>query len=859
MKNLAVHLRSLFGLSGKPKEALPPDLLFARFKEVLDRNNRTLEIITDMGEKLGGDYLFDITYVKSAYSGLYSTVHDSLLSFDLLTRDRYPRLHQVFGDIDARIKRMIYDISATGGEMTVFYPAISWDMGGEVGGKSANLAEVGNYLKLGVPPAFAITTHAFDALMRQNGLDEKLKALNEGPLRGETLEELRTSILNAEFPPALHAAIESALHEITAVSGRNCFLSVRSSAEEEDSDFSFAGQFTTKLNIPAETEKIKEAYREVVASLFSPKAVAYQKGIGYPLGRLKMAAACMVMVDAKSSGVIYSSNPSGDRDTLLINAVWGLGESLVEGQIDADLFVVNKGAEPAIVDRRPAAKKSMITARKGGGVEAVDTPSAMEAEYSLTPEQVAELARQAMLIERHFRRPQDIEWAIDQKGTIFILQARPLRLPEEGERPSPLPDAESARTARDVSGPRIPLKGKSRVVQKGTGAGKVFLVRHPDQLDNFPKGAVLVAGHDSSDFIRVMPYVAAIITDVGTPTSHMASLCREFRVPTVVNAGDATRVLTHGQEITLHVDDEGGVALYDGIRKDLLEYADAASPKMEDIYEFRKKRYILRYISPLNLVDPLREDFTPEGCKTMHDIIRFIHEKAVAELVETSKYGGRVKGRAAVKLDIPLPTGIMVLDIGGGLSARGKHNKVAFDQIASLPLRALLKGMMHPGVWRSDAVSLKVNDFFTSMIRMSDIVAEGRDYTDYNLAVVSREYVNLSLRFGYHFSMLDCYCSENARNNHIYFRFVGGATDIVKRSRRISLIAAVLREYGFNLKTKGDLIVARLANLGQDRMEEVLDRLGRLIAYTRQLDAVLHDDSAVDRYTKAFLDGDYGP
>jgi pyruvate,water dikinase len=143
------------------------------------------------------------------------------------------------------------------------------------------------------------------------------------------------------------------------------------------------------------------------------------------------------------------------------------------------------------------------------------------------------------------------------------------------------------------------------------------------------------------------------------------------------------------------------------------------------------------------------------------------------------------------------------------------------------------------------------------MLRASDIVSDSRSFIENNVAVVSREYMNLGLRFGYHFNMIDCYCSETPRNNHIYFRFVGGATDIVKRSRRVSLIAMILKEYGFNLKTKGDLIIARLANIGQGEIERILDHVGRLIAYTRQLDATMHDDSAVERYARNFLEGKY--
>ncbi|MDD1750568.1 MAG: hypothetical protein LUO89_11925, partial [Methanothrix sp.] len=281
----------------------------------------------------------------------------------------------------------------------------------------------------------------------------------------------------------------------------------------------------------------------------------------------------------------------------------------------------------------------------------------------------------------------------------------------------------------------------------------------------------------------------------------------------------------------------------------------AGTMRMDELYEFRKKRYVLRFISPLHLIDPLLESFVPSGCKTMHDILRFIHEKSVSELIESARDGERT--RASVKLDLPVPAGIMVADIGGGLLEVPAGRNVSYEDIASIPFRAILKGMMHPGAWHAETVALQAQDFFSSMMRMPDIVSDSETYLSYNVAVISRDYVNLNLRFGYHYNMMDCYCSDKARDNHIYFRFTGGATDIIKRSRRIELIARILREYGFTLKIQGDLIIARLSNIGREEMENILDQTGRLIAFTRQLDAVLKDDESVARYTEKFLSGVY--
>lgn len=876
MKNLVEHLKSIFGFFNKGmSEPVPFRTIFTRFRQVLDSHNRAVEVIADMGDKLGGDYLFDINYIKKAYSELSGAVYSSMQNFDVLTKNKYLKLHDVFERIDNQIKRVIYDVPAST-ELVIFYDNITWNMSRDVGGKNSNLAEVKNYLKLNVPEGFAITTRAFDEFIKHNRLEGKIESLGEGAIEESTLNELQNLIINAEMPPELNAAIDSAIESLKSVGsfsnpggtrkgGKKVPLacSVRSSAVEEDSEFSFAGQFETILNVPLEGRAVKDAYKRVVASLFSGKAAAYQQKRGYDIRNAKMAVGCLLMVDAAVSGVAYSTNPNGDDNTMIINSTWGLGKSVVEGQTDADLYSVKKGVNPEILDRRIGEKSYMLTNRNGGGINTAKIPDDLVKKSSLTEDQVLELSIQAILIEKHFRKPQDIEWAIDGDGRIFILQARPLRV-NDGDNP-PLPPFSkggyvplfSKEGLGDIttSNAKILINNKGIVVQKGVGAGRVFILKNMDGLDNFPKGAVLVARNDSSDFIRVMPYTSAIITDVGTPTSHMASLCREFRIPAIVNAGNATQILKHGQEITVNADDDRAT-IYDGIVHELVKHANANFMKMEDVYEFRKKRYILRYISPLNLIDPLLDNFTPEGCKTMHDILRFIHEKSVMELVEAAMAG--LKGQAAVKLDLPIPTGIMVVDIGGGLDVTEGRDKVTFEQVASIPLRAVLKGMMHPGAWHADAVSLKVNDFLSSMMRMSDITSDSIEYVGYNVAVISREYMNLSLRFGYHFNMLDCYCSENTRNNHIYFRFVGGATDIVKRSRRIDLIAAILKEYGFNINIKGDLIIARLANIRQDEMENILDQLGRLIAYTRQLDAVLHDDGAVERYSRNFLKGNYG-
>jgi len=836
---------------------LPFQALFEIFQGVLESNNRALEIITDMGEKLGGDYLFDIHYVKEAYSKLSAALAVSIRKFDLLTSGKYSLLHEVYSRIDKQISNTIYDLPLTSGKRVAFYEDITWDMRREVGGKNAGLSDLKNILKVNVPPGFAVTTYAFDEFVRYNGLNEKIDALGKDAVMSEAeLDKLHSMIINAEIPPELDRDIDAALKRLMAGCGGYCRLAVRSSGEEEDGEISFSGQFDTLLNVPSAADKFKDAYKKVVASLFSIHAITYQRSFGYRIGKLKMAVGCMAMVDAASSGVIYSVNPGGDRETMMINSVWGLGRTVVEGKADADLYIVRKGVNPEVIHEKRGGKNSMEVNAAEGGTLTVDTPDVLKGRPSLTAGQVRELAIQALFIEKYFRKPQDIEWAIDKSGNIYILQSRQLRAGESKR--------DSVSGAPPVEPKTVLMKGKGIVVQKGVGAGRVFIINNGDELGHFPKGAVLVARHDSSHFVRLMPYVSAIITDTGTPTSHMASLCREFRVPAIVNTGDATSILRHGQEITVDARDENN-SVYDGIVQELVGHAYSDSPEMESVYEYRKKRYVLRYISPLNLIDPTVDDFAPEGCKTIHDILRFMHEKSITEIIDRAEHGVNLNGRIAFKLELPIPADILVVDIGGGLEPAGDLSKkhigrrdtVTVERITSIPLKAVIKGMLYPGAWHSETIPLGMNDLITSMTRMSDIVSESRTKVFHNVAIASKEYVNLNMKFGYHFNILDCYCSENARNNHIYFRFAGGATDILKRSRRVKLIAEVLKAYGFSLWTKGDLLVARLANMKRDEMEDILNRLGRLIAYIRKLDALLRDDSSIERYAKRFLEGNY--
>jgi pyruvate,water dikinase len=841
MKNAATWFKAgLARIGVRTWKRVSPNELFTRFRAVLDSNNRSLEIITDIGDTLGGDYLFDIQYIRNSYAALSAALEDSLTTFDKLTEGRYRGLDTVYRSIDETIRSAMDGKESPKNDLIYFIDTIGDNAAGEVGGKAMNLAELGNRLKVAVPYAFVITAQAGAAFLHHNRVRERA-GLNGDSDSDAHYQEAQELILHGEMPSELTRAIDRGLKKLRKSCSADCYLAVRSSAGEEDGDFSFAGQFNTVLNVPAEALAVGKAYRKVLASLFDPGPMAYQRRIGFRAMEMPMAVICMVMVDAAVSGIAYSRDPRGTTDRIVVNASWGLGSSVVEGMVEPDEFLVKRddpGAEP---EKRIGSKASLTIRLSGGGTKVLPVPLAARARASLSPEQVARIADLALQIETHFRRPQDIEWAIDGHGKVFILQARTLRPVENSDAP------EKSAPVVDVN-PLAHKKGSP--VYRGTATGRVFIIRNLSELDRVPRGAILVARHDSSQLVSVMADVAAIITDTGALTSHMASLCREFRLPTAVNTGDMIRTLVPGQQVTVQIE-EDGVAVYPGIVPQLLGEVGDRNARMEELAEYRKKRYLLRYISPLNLIDPMRDEFTPKSCRTLHDILRFIHEKSVARLIDQAEEGRRID--RPVHLDLSIPAGIVLIDIGGGVADAGNRDPVAPEQVISAPMRAVINGMTHPGLWRSDAVPLRVQDFLASMLRASDIVNDGAPRSTASVAVVSRDYVNLNLKFGYHFIVLDCYCSDTIRNNHLYFRFAGGATDIAKRSRRIRFLEAVLQERGFNIKLKGDMLIARLAGIGRKEMEAQLEVLGRLISYTRQLDAVLQDDDMAIRYAENFL------
>ncbi|WP_028325345.1 PEP/pyruvate-binding domain-containing protein [Desulfatirhabdium butyrativorans] len=852
--NVLHRLKSWFSF-GKATPAYPFAALFKKFQNILKANNDALELIADMGAKLSGDYVFDRQYILSSSAELSDQVYRLIVDLNTLTSRKYLELFNRYERIHQSIEEELAGKwILPQGDAVIAYEAMGQGLHELVGNKNANLADVKNVLYLPTPDGFAITTSAFRIFLEQNGLyqmiqqrlqqyaDEAELQEAQTPQSIESIaEEIQDAIRNGQIPESLQREIADAVRALQqSKRSSGLFFAVRSSAWGEDAEYSFAGQYQTLLNVAS--DRLLDAYRSVLASAYNPSALVYRSRKGFQQHEVAMAVGCQLMIEAVASGVLYTMDPSADeRDVAVVSATWGLGAPLVEGMVAVDTYTIDRQPPFQLRSMHVVRKPTMLMLSPDGGTETRPVSPELENKGCLSSVQLQRLVEMGMLIERFFKRPQDIEWALDADGKFFILQTRPLKIrPDSGG-----PTLDIAEIAK-----RHPVRMQDRgiVVQRGVATGRVFLLEDPDDLEGVPHACILVTHHTSPRLARVMRRIHGIITDVGSQTGHMATIAREFRIPCVVNTGMATRIFKTGEEITL---DATQNAVYEGRVEELLYYEFTEEDVFEETYEYRLLRRLLKRISPLNLVDPHESNFRPADCKTYHDIIRFVHEKAVEEIVdlENSRVGSSGQARELV-MDIPL--GLCVIDIGGGVRPQADEKRIGRRDIVSVPMNAFLDGLETSGMWDSEPVSVDFGSFMSSMTRtMSPALSDPRN-AGRNLAVITDAYFNLSLKLGYHYNIIDAYVSDQVNDNTAYFRFLGGVTDMTRRSRRAGFIGEVLERFNFRVEIRGDLVIGRIKKCPRKIMEQKLWMLGSLVAYTRQLDVQMHEDADMEKHKQSF-------
>ncbi len=820
---------------------------YEAFREILTRNKASLELMAELETIYHDCRKVDLSRVRNICDRLSGEVSAMVEQLNRMSPVAYAELpaycRKICFYVTLALETMQYDISPP---YVLNLCDIPEDGEAVAGGKAWRLSLIRRKLGLPVPEGFAATVSACRYLIEANDLkqkiDDELAQLNvhDSAELEWTATRLGELIVRAEVPGHLAREIMEAGKSLAA--GReNMRFAVRSSAVGEDGLLSFAGQHQSILN--AGPEGLIAAYKQVISSKYSPKALHYRISNGLIDVDMPMAVLFLPMLDAESAGVIYTADPEAPSiPVIAIHAVRGLGESLVSGAVNAERYDMTRDSVPLCSRITLGGQRAKTVAGAGGGLKLIPCEESEHAIPCLRPEDCLTLAQWALRMETYFGGPLDIEWCLDSTRGPMILQARPLRVAQQpGVCAHPHPPA----------GVRTLMESGVRAAG-GCASGPVFVLTPKRLADEVPQGAVLVAATASPDLSRITHRLSAAVFEIGSPAGHFASIARECRLPVIVQAGDAIQCMRDGMTVTVDAD---RMKIYEGAVPEICEPRGSrddpflASP-------FRVKvRKALDLISPLTLRDPESPQFAPEGCRTLHDIIRFCHERAMHEMFSLGKRGSRAS-RGSRRLSTNLPLVLYLLDIAGGvLRCPSGRGNVKIEEIDHAPLHALWSGLSHPDIhWSPELLHIdweKLEQVTSGAIMSLDSPLLA------SFAILSHDYLNLSIRFGYHFAVIDSLCSDAEGESYVLFSFKGGGSAHTGIMLRVLFLIEVLRHHGFKVTTRGDQVEAERARCSAETARAMLAMLGALLGCTRLLDYVLHDEGSVAPLVERFVSGDY--
>jgi pyruvate,water dikinase len=461
-------------------------------------------------------------------------------------------------------------------EFVIWYENLGMHDVNRVGGKNASLGEmISNLANAGVqvPGGFATTAFAFNQFLEQSGVNERIYQLLDGldvddvTALAKAGAQIRQWVIDTPFQPELEQAIREAYQQLHPDAAQDVSFAVRSSATAEDMpDASFAGQQETFLNVRG-YDAVIVAIKHVFASLFNDRAISYRVHQGYDHRGVALSAGVQKMVrsDLASSGVMFSiDTESGFEDVVFITSSYGLGEMVVQGAVNPDEFYVHKptlaAGRPAVVKRNLGSKKveMVYSGEQGHGkqVKVVDIAPERSRQFSLTDAEVEELAKQAVIIAKHYGRPMDIEWAKDgNDGKLYIVQARP-------ETVKSREDSNSMERFQLLA--KAPVLVEGRAIGQRIGSGTAKVLSGIEQMDQIQPGDVLVTDMTDPDWEPIMKRASAIVTNRGGRTCHAAIIARELGIPAVVGCGDATSKIKTGQQVTVSCAEGDTGFIYDG-------------------------------------------------------------------------------------------------------------------------------------------------------------------------------------------------------------------------------------------------------------------------------------------------------
>jgi pyruvate,water dikinase len=837
-----------------PRTAPGLRAIFQGFQELLAANNEALALMGDLEGKLAGRHIVDLKSLRAAVADLDVQISKLVAALHKMAGGRWPELHQARTRVwDSLTGRLAARPPLPASPLLVRLEDATPETLAALGGKAANLARLLMDLKLPIPPGVVATYSAYRLFVEQKSLKkgkaDKLQELLQARLAKldfsnlreveAAAAELQNLMLAQPVPEELSQALLAEARSLAPEPGQR--LVVRSSGALEDTAATFAGLFASFLAVPV--EDVPRRWREVVASQFSVRALTYYHDQGIAPQDSAMSVLIQPLIPAQAAGVLFTTDPESCLpDRLIINAVWGLAPDLVGGEVSPDAYLVGK-SQGEVLEARIGRKSHRLAAR-GGPLAAEPLDPDMAAAPVLSRDDCRKLSALARDLEDYFGYPQDVEWLKDEQGNLVIVQSRPLRLTEV-----------RARLCRALAGVETDaevLVQQGLPASMGVAAGPVHLFGADQELAEIPAGVVLVAPRTKPAMAPVVPRLAALVTDVGSPTGHLALIAREYGIPALVDTFNATALLTAGETVTV---DAFNARVYRGRVEELLRFQAPRQPQLERSPLFEKLQSVADLIVPLTMVDPRHPAFRPENCRTYHDIAYFAHEKGIQVMFGLMDRVslGQVPALRLLKLKTPLPLNLHLVDLGDGLASH--ESPVPPEDILSIPMRALWQGISHPEISWAGPVPVNMGGFLHVLGQTA--IRPPENFWDKTYAIVAANYVNYACRLGYHFQSVDCYCGPTPGENYLNFNFKGGAADELRRIRRAQLITIVLERLGFEVERHLDVIRARFRKRPQKEMEERLDLLGRLMAYVRQMDMHMANEDLVHLLAGRFLAGHY--
>jgi pyruvate,water dikinase len=809
---------------------------FRALQELLATNATALELITELENDLLLVPVGD-PRVRDRVQLLLDRTDELVGALDRLADGRYGELRTVLSSIRDEATTQLAGAQRLE-QAPIAFPFA--DLGSEhaplVGNKATQLA----FLRSNgfpVPDGFVLSTCSYYQFARTADLHERLRTelpridINDLDGLACASQRLREHVLSSPLPPQIELAIRGELRRLMCRSDET--FAVRSSAVGEDGTLTFAGQFDSRIHVVQEA--LGSACREVWASRFNARAIAYRVSSGVAEADCPMAVLFLRMVNARSSGVLYTRDPSDARaDALLVTASWGVGFT---GASTGDRFLVSRGRQHDLLARHPRYKGVRTALLVGGGVREEAVPPEFADTPSVSDEELQALATLALRLERLCGTPQDIEWAIDETGAIWVLQTRPLRL--------------GCDRARILRAPKVPpLHTGGVTIYAGRASGPVHMAESARTLERVPDGAIVVLRHTCPECVKFLPRIGGLVVDFGNPAGHSAALVREYRVPALFEAGEAMRVLAGVESASL---DAAARRVYPG-----LLFAAEASARVRG-RAAKPLHSLAERVTSLKLLDPNAWSFRASSCRSVHDIVRFAHEKAIQTVftLGDAEADGRHSVTRILECDVPID--LHVLDLGGGIAPGAqKGARVRPEEIRSVPFRALWRGITHPEVSWAGREYVTLSGFASVVARaITDRVNETRELGARSYVAIGENYVNFNSRLAYHYAMVDSCVYDAQSSNFINFRFKGGGTEAFRKNLRARFLQECLQHFGFCVDVREDLVNAWLRRYPREVTEDRLDMLGRLMACSRQLDMFMADEASMRWYVGAFLSGNY--